>query len=161
MLYTSTRNNTLRVEASEAITRGISEDGGLFVPVEIPQLSLQDLQEMIPMSYIERAKRSSPVPHGLHAGGSTTASAAQRALTPTKWPRHAGRQGRSPRTCSAGPPAPERTWRSSCCLFLTTASKGGSHKQIVILSPRPVTPASVGWASKTPAPASSSSIGMT
>ena len=49
MLYTSTRNNTLRVEASEAITRGISEDGGLFVPVEIPQLSLQDLQEMIPM----------------------------------------------------------------------------------------------------------------
>ncbi len=57
MLYTSTRNNTLRVEASEAITRGISEDGGLFVPVEIPQLSLQDLQEMIPMSYIERAKK--------------------------------------------------------------------------------------------------------
>ena len=40
MLYTSTRNNTLRVEASEAITRGISEDGGLFVPVEIPQLSI-------------------------------------------------------------------------------------------------------------------------
>ncbi|MBQ4459085.1 MAG: threonine synthase, partial [Clostridia bacterium] len=57
MLYTSTRNNTLRVEASEAITRGISEDGGLFVPVEIPKLSLQDLQEMIPMSYIERAKK--------------------------------------------------------------------------------------------------------
>ncbi|MBQ2438058.1 MAG: threonine synthase, partial [Clostridia bacterium] len=56
MLYTSTRNNTLRVEASEAITRGISEDGGLFVPVEIPKLSMQDIQEMIPMSYIERAK---------------------------------------------------------------------------------------------------------
>lgn len=57
MLYTSTRNKTLRVEASEAITRGISEDGGLFVPVEIPKLSLQDLQDMIPLSYIERAKK--------------------------------------------------------------------------------------------------------
>ncbi len=57
MLYTSTRNKTLRVEASEAITRGISEDGGLFVPVEIPKLSMQDIQDMIPMSYIERAKK--------------------------------------------------------------------------------------------------------
>lgn len=57
MLYTSTRNKTLRVEASEAITRGISEDGGLFVPVEVPKLSLADLQEMIPLSYIERAKK--------------------------------------------------------------------------------------------------------
>lgn len=57
MLYTSTRNKNLRVEASEAITRGISEEGGLFVPVEIPKLSLKDLQEMIPLSYIERAKK--------------------------------------------------------------------------------------------------------
>ncbi|MBO7690106.1 MAG: hypothetical protein J6T14_04650, partial [Clostridia bacterium] len=43
MLYTSTRDKSLRVEASEAMTRGISEDGGLFVPVDIPTLSLQDL----------------------------------------------------------------------------------------------------------------------
>ncbi|MBQ8063014.1 MAG: threonine synthase [Clostridia bacterium] len=57
MLYTSTRNKSLRVEASEAITRGISEEGGLFVPVEIPKLSLEDLQDMIPLSYIERAKK--------------------------------------------------------------------------------------------------------
>lgn len=57
MLYTSTRDKSLRVEASEAITRGISEDGGLFVPVDIPTLSLQDLQDMIPLSYIERAKK--------------------------------------------------------------------------------------------------------
>lgn len=57
MLYTSTRDKSLRVEASEAITRGISEDGGLFVPVDIPTLSLQDLRDMIPLSYIERAKK--------------------------------------------------------------------------------------------------------
>ena len=57
MLYTSTRDKTLRVTASEAITRGISKEGGLFVPVEVPQLSLQDLKDLIPLSYIERAKK--------------------------------------------------------------------------------------------------------
>lgn len=57
MLYTSTRNKDLKVEASEAITKGISEEGGLFVPCSIPSLSMEDLKEMIPMSYIERAKK--------------------------------------------------------------------------------------------------------
>jgi len=38
MLYQSTRNNRLRIEAHEAILRGISDDGGLFVPTEIPLL---------------------------------------------------------------------------------------------------------------------------
>ena len=55
MFYTSTRDKTLRVEASEAITRGISAEGGLFVPTEIPKVSLSDLQDLIPMSYIARA----------------------------------------------------------------------------------------------------------
>ena len=57
MLYTSTRNNTLRVEASEAITRGISEDGGLFVPESFPRLSDDELRGLLPLSYQERAKR--------------------------------------------------------------------------------------------------------
>ncbi len=57
MLYTSTRDKSLRVTASEAITRGISEEGGLFVPVEVPTLTMQDLQDLIPLSYIERAKK--------------------------------------------------------------------------------------------------------
>ncbi len=57
MLYTSTRDKTLKVEASEAITKGISKEGGLFVPCEIPSLSMDDLKAMIPMSYIERAKK--------------------------------------------------------------------------------------------------------
>ena len=57
MLYTSTRDKTLRVQVSEAITKGISEEGGLFVPVEIPTVTLEDLQSLIPMSYIERAKK--------------------------------------------------------------------------------------------------------
>ena len=35
MLYTSTRNNKIRVTAAQAIAQGISEEGGLFVPVVI------------------------------------------------------------------------------------------------------------------------------
>lgn len=57
MLYTSTRDKSLRVEASEAIAKGISEEGGLFVPCEIPKISIKDLEDMISLSYIERAKR--------------------------------------------------------------------------------------------------------
>ena len=39
MEYTSTRNNALRVSASHAIANGISEEGGLFVPTQIPQVT--------------------------------------------------------------------------------------------------------------------------
>ena len=56
MFYTSTRNNNIRVTASQAIAQGISEEGGLFVPCEMPQLGLNKIDEMINMSYIERAK---------------------------------------------------------------------------------------------------------
>ncbi len=56
MLYTSTRDNSIRVSASQAIARGISEEGGLFVPCELPEISLDRISSMIPMSYIDRAK---------------------------------------------------------------------------------------------------------
>lgn len=57
MYYTSTRDKSVRVTASEAITKGISSDGGLFVPTEIPKISEDFIRELIPLSYIERAKR--------------------------------------------------------------------------------------------------------
>ena len=57
MFYTSTRNKALRVTSSEAITKGISDEGGLFVPCEIPQLSKADIEALVPMSYKERAKK--------------------------------------------------------------------------------------------------------
>ena len=56
MLYTSTRNNSIRVSAAQAIARGISEEGGLFVPCEIPQFSLEKISSMVEMDYISRAK---------------------------------------------------------------------------------------------------------
>ena len=56
MFYTSTRDKSVKVTAAEAIAKGISSDGGLFVPVEIPQISLEFIEKLIPVSYIERAK---------------------------------------------------------------------------------------------------------
>ena len=48
IMYSSTRNQNIQVKASEAILKGLSEDGGLFVPNEIPKLdkSLKELSEM-------------------------------------------------------------------------------------------------------------------
>ena len=57
MLYTSTRDKSVHVFSAQAIARGISADGGLFVPEEIPALSKELLQELSELSYIERAKR--------------------------------------------------------------------------------------------------------
>lgn len=56
MKYTSTRNNTLNVSSAEAISQGISKEGGLFVPISFPQFSIEIITEMVSMSYIDRAK---------------------------------------------------------------------------------------------------------
>lgn len=56
MFYTSTRDNSIRVTASQAIAQGISEEGGLFVPLELPKFSLEKITAMTSMSYIDRAK---------------------------------------------------------------------------------------------------------
>lgn len=56
MLYTSTRDNSIRVTASQAIAQGISEEGGLFVPCELPKFNLDKITSMTSLSYIERAK---------------------------------------------------------------------------------------------------------
>ena len=46
--YRSTRDNNVCVSASQAILKGLSDDGGLFVPESIPKLdvSLDDLAQM-------------------------------------------------------------------------------------------------------------------
>mgnify|MGYP003299469678 CR=1 FL=1 len=59
MFYTSTRDKSVRVTAAEAIAKGISSEGGLFVPTEIPQISLEFIEKLVPMTYIERAKEVS------------------------------------------------------------------------------------------------------
>lgn len=50
VLYKSTRSKGVPVKASEAILKGLSEDGGLFVPDHIPALE-KSLQELAGMTY--------------------------------------------------------------------------------------------------------------
>lgn len=54
LLYKSTRNAEKTVTASEAILKGLADDGGLFVPVSIPKLDVS-LHELKDMTYQETA----------------------------------------------------------------------------------------------------------
>ncbi len=55
MNYISTRNLNEKVTASDAIAKGISVEGGLFVPETLPSLSAEDFKNLSDMSYPERA----------------------------------------------------------------------------------------------------------
>jgi len=52
--YKSTRGNEKLVKSAEAIARGLSADGGLFVPTSIPKLTI-GLEELTHMKYKELA----------------------------------------------------------------------------------------------------------
>lgn len=54
VLYRSTRGNGSTVTASNAILKGLSEDGGLFVPDQIPVLDIP-MEQLAQMSYQEVA----------------------------------------------------------------------------------------------------------
>ena len=54
VFYQSTRNKEEKVTASQAILKGLSDEGGLFVPVTIPALT-KSLKELSEMSYKEVA----------------------------------------------------------------------------------------------------------
>ena len=55
MFYKSTRNSSIRVESAAAIAKGISEEGGLFVPESIPALSMDELKSLAGKTYAQRA----------------------------------------------------------------------------------------------------------
>mgnify|MGYP000806026261 CR=1 FL=1 len=57
MEYFSTRDTAPRLTASEAISRGLAPDGGLFVPDTLPQIGEAELAALLPLGYGERAKR--------------------------------------------------------------------------------------------------------
>ena len=56
MYYNSTRDSSVNVTSAQAIAQGISVDGGLFVPSEIPSISMEDIKKLGGMDYRERAK---------------------------------------------------------------------------------------------------------
>ena len=55
MQYISTRDANRRVSASQAIVAGISPDGGLFLPEEIPQVTPEELSALCASDYPHRA----------------------------------------------------------------------------------------------------------
>lgn len=54
ILYKSTRSDSTPVTASQAILKGLADDGGLYVPMEIPKLDVS-LREISKMTYQEAA----------------------------------------------------------------------------------------------------------
>lgn len=56
MMYNSTRYKTCRVTAAHAIVHGLAPDGGLFVPEELPKLSLEQIEALSKTDYRGRAE---------------------------------------------------------------------------------------------------------
>ncbi len=54
MLYVSTRNDNEKASPSQAILKGLAEDGGLFVPEQIPVLDIP-VEKLAEMTYQETA----------------------------------------------------------------------------------------------------------
>lgn len=54
LLYSSTRNSEKKFTASQAILKGLADDGGLFVPESIPALdvSIEELSKKIGRAHV-------------------------------------------------------------------------------------------------------------
>ena len=57
MKYYSTRDRSQRYDSAEAIKMGLSRDGGLLTPTEIPQIDRAFLESLVPMRYQERTAK--------------------------------------------------------------------------------------------------------
>lgn len=55
MNYASTRNSSLKVTSAHAIVKGLSDEGGLYVPESVPALSKEEILSLCGKSYVERA----------------------------------------------------------------------------------------------------------
>ena len=56
MKYQSTRDQSVSISSAEAIARGISPDGGLYVPEEFPAITAEWIGRLAGMDYMGRAK---------------------------------------------------------------------------------------------------------
>jgi len=57
MKYYSTRDKNVSLSAAEAVKMGLSRDGGLLTPMQIPQIDRAFLERLIPMEYAQRAAK--------------------------------------------------------------------------------------------------------
>ncbi|MDG2187866.1 MAG: threonine synthase [Hyphomicrobiales bacterium] len=51
MYYISTRNNKDKYTFEEILLKGLADDGGLFIPNEVPTISQSDMQDILVMDY--------------------------------------------------------------------------------------------------------------
>jgi len=56
MKYYSTRDESIKISAAQAIAKGLASDGGLFVPESLPKVTLEDIAALINADYRARAK---------------------------------------------------------------------------------------------------------
>ena len=56
MKYYSTRDTSLRYESADAIKMGLSRDGGLLTPVEIPQIDRAFLESLDIVMIVSESK---------------------------------------------------------------------------------------------------------
>lgn len=55
MKYKSTRNPQIKITSAQAIAQGLSHEGGLFVPEELPKMGENDILNLCEKSYAQRA----------------------------------------------------------------------------------------------------------
>ena len=55
MFYKRTRDSSIRVESEAEIYNGYAEEGGLYVPENIPSISMDELKSLAGMNYAQRA----------------------------------------------------------------------------------------------------------
>ncbi len=56
MRYVSTRDSSINITAAGAIARGLSSDGGLYTPSNLPKISTNDISRLCTTDYAGRAK---------------------------------------------------------------------------------------------------------
>lgn len=56
-MYISTRKNSAKVSAGEAIIQGMVPEGGLYLPERLPEIKRQELKSMSNLSYTELAEK--------------------------------------------------------------------------------------------------------
>jgi threonine synthase len=55
MLFKSTKGSCPHVSFEQAVLQGFAPDGGLYVPVQVPQLSAEQLQRFATLSFVDLA----------------------------------------------------------------------------------------------------------
>lgn len=53
--YTTTRLDNSYITSSQAILKGLGDDGGLYLPLVIPKINIEELSDMLKMTYNQKA----------------------------------------------------------------------------------------------------------